>query len=72
MQLPGNVHCSNSADTVPNHQSQEVKYSTHFINSQEPPEVPPHCLSLEVGTLIMLLHNLDPSGLYNGTKLPVY
>ncbi|GBM49326.1 hypothetical protein AVEN_199036-1 [Araneus ventricosus] len=47
---------------------QAVYYPTEFLN---PPGMPPHMLNLKVGSSIMLLRNLDPPKLCNGTRFCV-
>ena len=68
--VPGQLCTYLSVDTVPD-QSQVVHYPVEFLNSLEPPGVPPHRLSLKVGVPIMLLRNMDPPRLCNGTRLAV-
>jgi hypothetical protein len=47
-------------------------YPSEFLNTLEVSGMPSHKLSLKIGTLMMLLRNLDPSvGLCNGTRLIV-
>ncbi|XP_013786115.1 uncharacterized protein LOC106470130 [Limulus polyphemus] len=69
-QIPGNTQCNKSVDSVPD-QTQMVNYPPDFLNSFEPPGVSPNYLSVKVGAHIMVLRNLDPPRLCNGTRLVV-
>lgn len=58
-----------TSDCIPDHQ---LIYPIEFLNSLKFPGLPNYALELKVGTVIMLLRNLNKnSSLYNGTKLIV-
>ncbi|GAB2285533.1 hypothetical protein Dimus_039708 [Dionaea muscipula] len=48
------------------------RYPTEFLNSMDPPGLPPFKLELKVGCPVILLRNISPkTGLCNGTRLMV-
>ena len=68
--IPGEIVTYKSVDTVTN-QDEVVNYPTEFLNSLDLPGMPPHILQLKIGVPIILLRNLDPPRLCNGTRLAV-
>lgn len=60
----------NSIDTVVN-TDEAVHYPVEFLNTINPAGLPYHKLTLRVGTPVMLLRNLKPPKLCNGTRLQV-
>ncbi|XP_036365352.1 uncharacterized protein LOC118766188 [Octopus sinensis] len=68
--IPTVINKYKSVDSVLD-ENQAVHYPTEFLNSLEPPGIPPHKLFLKVGVPIRLLRNLDSPKLCNGTRLIV-
>ncbi|XP_060863449.1 ATP-dependent DNA helicase pif1-like [Metopolophium dirhodum] len=59
-----------SVDTVLEKED-AVHLSTEFLNSLTPSGVPPHTLILKIGAPIILMRNLSPPTLCNGTRLQI-
>ncbi|XP_037911978.1 uncharacterized protein LOC119652109 [Hermetia illucens] len=68
--LPGQLVSFKSVDTVMN-QDDVVNYPTEFLNSLELSALPPHNLQLKIGSVVMVLRNINQSRLCNGTRLVV-
>ena len=66
--IPGDSITYMSIDSVVETE-QAVHYPTEFLNSLNPPGLPSHRLELKENCPIMLLRNLDPPKLCNGTRL---
>ena len=68
--IPGEVKTYKSIDTVTN-PDEAVQYPIEFLNSLDLTGLPPHNLLLKIGVPIILLRNLNPPKLCNGTRLAV-
>ena len=69
-QLPGAVKSYKSIDMALS-ENDIVEYPVEFLNSLELPGMPSHNLELKIGAPIMLLRNMDPPKMCNGTRLIV-
>lgn len=63
-------HLYKSIDTVID-PDQAIHFPSEFLNSLEPSGYPPHNLKLKAGSPIILLRNIDPPRLCNGTRMIV-
>ncbi|XP_071033087.1 uncharacterized protein [Parasteatoda tepidariorum] len=68
--LPGNLMTYKSVDAVCN-PIKATNFPTEFLNSLDLPGIPPYNLVLKVGSPVVLLRNLNPPRLCNGTRLVV-
>nr|XP_042904249.1 ATP-dependent DNA helicase PIF1-like [Parasteatoda tepidariorum] len=68
--LPGNMVTYKSVDAVCD-PMEAAYFPTEFLNSLDLPGMPPHNLVLKVGSPVILLRNLNPPQLCNGTRLVV-
>lgn len=69
-EIAGELMTYKSVDTVTS-QDDVVNYPTEFLNSLELPGLPPHNLQLKVGSVIIMLRNINQPRLCNGTRLAV-
>ncbi|XP_015602996.1 uncharacterized protein LOC107271468 [Cephus cinctus] len=68
--LPHDLVLYKSIDTVCD-ANEAVNYLTEFFNSLDLPGMPPHLLRLNVESPVILLRNLNPARLCNGTPLVI-
>lgn len=66
----GEATTCKSIDTVMN-QSESVNYSTESLNSLDFPIMQPHIVKLKIDVSVILLKNINPPRLCNGTRLSV-
>ena len=69
-QMPGIEKCYFSIDQLTD-STQSVHFPIEFLNSQNSPRFSQHVLKLKVGAPVILLRNLNPPRLCNGTRLIV-
>lgn len=66
--IPGKIRKYKSIDTVID-ETQSVHYPIEFINTLETGSLPPHILTLKIGAVVIMLRNINPPILCNGTRL---
>ena len=67
--IPGQEHEYLAYDSVEG--EEQLHFSTEFLNSLEPSGTPVYRLKLKVGVPVLILRNLDPPKLCNGTRCVV-
>ncbi|GFU47737.1 ATP-dependent DNA helicase [Trichonephila clavipes] len=68
--LPGDLMSFKSIGTVVD-ENESVNFPIEFLNSLDIPGMPPHNLRLKIRSPIILLRNLNPPQLCNGTRLVI-
>ncbi|XP_060846147.1 ATP-dependent DNA helicase PIF1-like [Rhopalosiphum padi] len=67
-QITGELRIYKSVDSATN-QDNVVNYPPEFLNSLDLPGLPPHNLQLKVGSVVIMLRNINQPRLCNGTRL---
>ncbi|KAF0701557.1 Uncharacterized protein FWK35_00026819, partial [Aphis craccivora] len=68
--IAGELRSYKSVDSTTD-ENEADNYSTEFLNSFDVPGTPPYNLQLKVGSITIMLRNLNPPKLCNGTRLSV-
>nr|XP_036224310.1 uncharacterized protein LOC106621587 [Bactrocera oleae] len=69
-QITGELRIYKSVDSATN-QDDVVNYPPEFLNSLDLPGLPPHNLQLKVGSVVIMLRNINQPRLCNGTRLSI-
>lgn len=69
-QITGELRIYKSVDSATN-QDDVVNYPPEFLNSLDLPGLPPHNLQLKVGSVVIMLRNINQPRLCNGTRLAI-
>ncbi|XP_037944204.1 ATP-dependent DNA helicase PIF1-like [Teleopsis dalmanni] len=69
-QIVGTLHTFKSIDCVTN-EEEASNYSTEFLKSLDVPGFPPHNLHLKIGSVDIMLRNLNQPKLCNGMRLVI-
>lgn len=69
-EIIGTWHSFKSIDSVTN-EDETTNYLIEFLNSLDVPGLPPHNLRLKVGSVVIMLRNINQPRLCNGTRLVI-
>ncbi|PAA48122.1 hypothetical protein BOX15_Mlig001947g5 [Macrostomum lignano] len=67
--FPGDSRAYLSVDSIPNDDVAATNFPPELLNRLDPNGLPHHRLELKVGMPVMMMRNLDPPLLCNGTRL---
>lgn len=69
-EITGTLHSFKSVDSVTN-ENEATNYPVEFLNSLDVPGLPPYNLKLKVGSVVIMLRNINQPKLCNGTRLVI-